>query len=1388
MPSYAWQILDGEFILINYNQSVHEITKGAIEKFVGIKASEFYKDQPEILRDLQRCLKERSNFFKEMKYKFKSTGEEKYLSVNYGFIPPDIIVVLANDITEKKNAETRSREMELELKKSEKKLKKLNYELEQKIEERTKELKKSEQRYRLIAENINDLIGILNEDYRYEYINETIHRNLRATSNEKLIGTTPLDIVHPDDVEINKESFRKTLEEGEGVVETRIRNLWGGYNWFEAKGKTFIDVDGKKKVLLIARDITERKENELLLKQSERKYRHLFENSPYRIVLINTDGKIIDYNSTTSNLMSNNKIEVIGKDFRELEFISQDNVQILKKMFTDLLIKGFTNPVEINFGKESNLGWANLHASIVQVDNQKIIQVLLEDINKRKKAEKRLKKSEENYRLISENANDIIVIVDKNAKIKYINKKPFKKNFGYAQDEIIDRQPSEFIHPDDLENGVFPIEKVIRRSKGLIETRIRHKKGHYIYVELSVSVFLDKDGGVNQLLFLRNITKRKQAELKLKETLQRYRLITENINDLIGIINDQFKFEYFNEKILKELSGFSSKERIEKSPLELIHPEDYDKTKKILSKVFKIGEGMEEFRFKNKNGDYIWLEVKGKTFTDIDGKKKLLMVSRDITERKKAEDRLKDSEEKYRNMINNLDVGFFKTDVNGIFLTHNPALSKILGFDPTRNLIGLSAQDYWEKAEDLQYFYQNLIKNNVTRNFIHKARKKNSEIMFLQVDSHLNKDLENNLIEIEGTVSDITEKYILEQKLKESEEIFRTITEQSLFGIAIMQDNLIKYVNNRLADLFGIPIEEAIGLQAKEFLNFIHPDDKLFVAEQTRKKQLGEKDVINQYQFRGLKKNGEIIWVEVFSTTINYQGKPANLVTIIDITENKKSELKLMESEEKYRTLIENIPQRIFLKDKNSVYISCNNNYAKDLKIKADEIIGKTDYDFYPKELADKYKADDKRIISTGEAEELDEFDILNSNKRYVRTIKTPIHDNSGNITGLIGIFLDITERKEAEEKLRESEKKYRELYEEAPNAYFSISPRGKIENCNKAAEKFLGYTNDEFLSMKVLDLYANTENGVVKAKKIFQQFLEGSEIKDEMLQMKDKSGKIIWVILTVKPLLDPNGNVIESRSMIIDIDRRKKAEEKLKKSEKKYREAFNRANFYKDLFVHDINNIMQVINSSAELISYQSDQIEQTIDIDMITNMIKKQVMRAKKLVQSVNTLSELENNEKPIQPTEVCELLNNTFNYINTAYQERNVNIQFEYFSKRIYAMANDILQEVFDNILINSVKYTSVDSPEIFVKISKEKRDKIKYVKIEFIDNGIGIADDRKDIIFKRGHRELKGQKGMGLGLSLVKKIVKSYNGKIWVEDRVKDDHTQGSNFILLIPQST
>ncbi|MEE9515387.1 MAG: PAS domain-containing protein, partial [Candidatus Brocadiales bacterium] len=131
----------------------------------------------------------------------------------------------------------------------------------------------------------------------------------------------------------------------------------------------------------------------------------------------------------------------------------------------------------------------------------------------------------------------------------------------------------------------------------------------------------------------------------------------------------------------------------------------------------------------------------------------------------------------------------------------------------------------------------------------------------------------------------------------------------------------------------------------------------------------------------------------------------------------------ILESEKKYRTLVENLPQKIFYKDKNSVYVSCNDNYARDLKIKLDEIVGKTDYEFYQKELAEKYRADDRRIMASGETEDIEEKYVRDGKEYIVYTVKTPVRNEKGVTIGILGIFWDITRRKQMEEELKRTQK-----------------------------------------------------------------------------------------------------------------------------------------------------------------------------------------------------------------------------------------------------------------------------------------------------------------------------------------------------------------------------
>jgi len=613
---------------------------------------------------------------------------------------------------------------------------------------------------------------------------------------------------------------------------------------------------------------------------------------------------------------------------------------------------------------------------------------------------------------------------------------------------------------------------------------------------------------------------------------------------------------------------------------------------------------------------------------------------------------LMESELIYRNLLETVDVGFYQVTLDGQMLNHNRAHNIILGYESSESLQSKDVRQFWQNPEDREHYIQYLLEHKFTKNYICHALKKNGEKIIVELNSHLIQDGEGNPIRIDGTFIDITEKFNLEQKLKESEKKFRKIF-------------------------------EAI------------PDLYFLISEDT--------------------------------TILDYKGQEQGWYINPDSFMRKK--------------IVEILPQ--------------------DIGRKTIELVQKTILTKEPHTLDYELKINDKIIFFEA---------------RHFYFSKNRVF-----------IFIrDMTERKTMEKKIRESEESYRDLYEGAPNAYFSIGCDKFIIKCNRVAEKLSGYTKDELLKMRFLDLYANTEHGVEKAQKIFQRFLNGESIQDEELQLKKRNGENIWVSLSVTPILDQSGKVIEARSIVLDINKRKLAEKALKNSEKKYREAFDRANFYKDLFTHDINNILQIINSSAELISYHLGDSEKSKTIKDIAKVINQQIDRGAKLVTNVRTLSELEAHEVILYPINLCELLTNSINFIKQAFENTDLKIQIESSGQEIIVQANELLQSVFENVLINSIKYNETKNVDIAIKISELHLNSKNYIKIEFLDNGIGVPDDRKEIIFKRGHRRVKDSKGMGLGLSLVKEILKSLNGKIWVEDKVKGDYTKGSNFVLLIPE--
>ena len=263
------------------------------------------------------------------------------------------------------------------------------------------------------------------------------------------------------------------------------------------------------------------------------------------------------------------------------------------------------------------------------------------------------------------------------------------------------------------------------------------------------------------------------------------------------------------------------------------------------------------------------------------------------------------------------------------------------------------------------------------------------------------------------------------------------------------------------------------------------------------------------------------------------------------------------------------------------------------------------------------------------------------------------------------------------------------------------------------------------------------------------------------------------------------NSSLLE-RSILYTLERYRVIEE-LKASKNKILDMFHRINFYKDMFIHDINNIFQSIVSAVQVCSFEMENSDLNLtSIDML-GIIEKEIFRGSKLVSNVRKLSELEENDLKIYPIYFYPILIKVIVDLKNKYSNREINIEVECDFTDYFIWANQFLQDIFENIIHNSIRHNENLIVDIRINVRSYDTNDMDFIQLEFIDNGIGIEDSRKDTIFLRGSIGDKYDSGLGLGLTLVTKIIKSYKGEIWVEDKVTGDYTKGSRFTLILPRA-
>jgi len=483
------------------------------------------------------------------------------------------------------------------------------------------------------------------------------------------------------------------------------------------------------------------------------------------------------------------------------------------------------------------------------------------------------------------------------------------------------------------------------------------------------------------------------------------------------------------------------------------------------------------------------------------------------------------------------------------------------------------------------------------------------------------------------------------------------------------------------------------------------------------------------------------------------------------------------------RLIIDSIFEEIAILDTSYNIVDVNKTFCERYKVSKEDAIGKKCYklthglNHICKLPECKCPVED--VIKTGKLCKSIHTHYINGNEKFLELKAYPIKTNEGGVEQIVKIGRDITEQVKVKLEIRESEEHLNLIMSNMDDSVFVISKNLKILYKNEKAEDHFGkcyigdtcykvlMNRDEICEHCTFNKLMNNHNSNIRFEKLF--------INSQRNEKK-------YFEYNCSPILNFKGEpaIID---IIRDITFRKKAEKSLKKSEREYQEASKRANFYKDLFTHDINNILQIINSSLELITLNLNGNNFKSIIKELVNVAKGQVKRAANLTFNVRRISDIEDNGLYLTAVDVRAVLRTSIHYITNGFQNKRIQIEVLHLKSPIYINANEFLQEVFDNILINAVLHNDRPIIEISIIFSKVRRNGIEYLEIKFIDNARGIPNEIKKDIFLRTEKTEKNGRGMGLGLSLVKKIVERYNGYISLENKIEGDYTKGSKFIIL-----
>lgn len=623
--------------------------------------------------------------------------------------------------------------------------------------------------------------------------------------------------------------------------------------------------------------------------------------------------------------------------------------------------------------------------------------------------------------------------------------------------------------------------------------------------------------------------------------------------------------------------------------------------------------------------------------------------------------------------------------------------------------------------------------------------------------------------------NDITERKRMEGALKESEEKYRLLVEKANEGICVVQDSNLQYVNPKLTEFLGYSEGELIS---RPFLDFIHPEDRELALRNYRERRKGEV-LPSAYPFRIVDKDGNIKWIELSSTMITWEKRPATLNFLSNITERKQAEEALRASEERYRNLFNNAQIGLYqARISDGLIIEANSRISQIYGYNSrEECIG--DY------VASEHYIDggtrDRLLGELRKKGEVRNFEARMSKKDgsiFWERFSSRIYPEKGYIEGVVA---DITEEKIAEEKLRESEERYRRLVENAPLGIISVDRRGQIIEVNPVFLSILGSPSEQATrTINMLTFPPLVQMGISGN---IRRCLDGGEPGIYEAPYTSKWGKEAYLRYHLTPIHDGDGQVVGVQAIVEDISERKKLEVQLLQAQK-----MEAIGTLAGGIAHDFNNILAAIMGYTELANLD---VPEGSNARYKLNEVLKASHRAKDLVRQILAFSHQGRQER--KPVEMSPLIKEILRLLRASLPSIIEIRQHIDTDTDIIETDPTQIHQVLMNLCTNAAHAMRENGGVLEVSLKKVDMDGFavaqhpdfqpgSYLRLSVSDTGHGMTREVLKRIFDPYFTTKEVGEGTGLGLAVVHGIVKSHEGAI----TVYSEPGKGSTFQVYFPR--